>query len=373
VSYHETVDPVDSNDCDITNNDSNNHQDPDIIEKNDNSHAVNTIKNNNEDTLQVNFNATVMASVISEASLDTDNDQFIGASFAQLQDVDDVYEDDEPDIVCYAHVAYELDDKEDEPVFVTEANNNAEVRNERIISHRASITKESDPVKDFGLMVYHTSQRVLHKDSQNVGILHNEPGRPDFITHTYGRNVPESIINYSDALRFKFKSAGIHDTKAVLAILLRQTDIDVMTVLKQKFNAVGLKGINTSTVKILREETIRSLAHREYNSLRYHSMENEIGVHTLMETFPRNNTILHHIVSSVAINQSRHKPNRRVNKITHKLINAGITSIGQLESKINNGTLNDYLHAHDMPRLHYVTIIGLLHVIGTSNFCQGRS
>jgi hypothetical protein len=117
---------------------------------------------------------------------------------------------------------------------VTEANNNAEVHNERILSRRVSISKESDPVKDFELMIYHTSQRVLHKDSQTVGIFHYEPGQPDFITHTHGRNVPLSIIDYLDALRFKFKSAGIHDTKAVLAILLRQTDIDVMTILKQR-------------------------------------------------------------------------------------------------------------------------------------------
>jgi hypothetical protein len=30
-----------------------------------------------------------------------------------------------------------------------------------------------------------------------------------------------------------------------------RTDIDAMAALKLKFNAVGLKGINTSTVKIL--------------------------------------------------------------------------------------------------------------------------
>jgi hypothetical protein len=41
--------------------------------------------------------------------------------------VDDVYEDNEPNLVCYAHIAadtndeYELDDEGDEPMFVTEA------------------------------------------------------------------------------------------------------------------------------------------------------------------------------------------------------------------------------------------------------------
>jgi predicted restriction endonuclease len=101
-----------------------------------------------------------------------------------------------------------------------------------------------------------------------VDIFHYEPGRPELISHTYCRNIPESIIDYSDTLSFKFKCAGIHDTRAVMAaIMLRRTDIEVMTIIKQKFNSVGLKGINTFTVKIIREETIRSLAHRDYNSL----------------------------------------------------------------------------------------------------------
>jgi hypothetical protein len=155
--------------------------------------------------------------------------------------------------------------------------------------------------------------------------------------------------------------------------MFQRTDADVMAILKQKFNDVGLKGLNASTVKYLREESIRTLAHRDYNCHRYHSMEREIGVDAVMETFPRDNTILHHVVSSVAINQNRRKPNRWVNKITHKLINAGITSITLLESKLNDGSLNDYLDDHDMARLHAVTIKGLSEVIGTSDFRQGRS
>jgi hypothetical protein len=373
VSYHETVDPVDNDDYYITNNDSNEHQNLDIIECNDSIHVIDNSNNNSSDGRQVTFSVTVMVSVISEATFEANNDRFIGASFAQLQDVDDVYKDDEPDIVCYAHVAYELDDEGCEPIFVTEANNNAEVHNERIRANRATYTGESDPTNDFELMIYHTAHRVLHKDSQVVDIFHYEPGRPDFITHTYGRNIPESIIDHSDALRFKFKCEGIHDIKMVMAVLFKRTDAEVMSILMKKFNDAGVKGINTSTVKFLREETIRSLGHKDYNHHRYHSMEIEIGLDVEMETFPRENTVLHHVVSSVALNQNRRKPNRWVNKITHKLINAGITSIGQLESKINDGTINDYLDDHDLPRLHVVTMIGLSHVIGTSDFCQGRS
>jgi hypothetical protein len=102
-------------------------------------------------------------------------------------------------------------------------------------------------------------------------------------------------------------------------------------------------------------------------------MEIEIGVDATMETFPPANTLLHHVVSSVAINQDRRKPNRWVNTITHKLINAGITSIEQLQSKVDSHTLIEFLDSHGVLRLHAITIIGFTHILGTANFRQGRS
>jgi hypothetical protein len=291
--------------------------------------------------------------------------------------VDDAYDDDEPDLVCCAHVVdtaggYELDDEGDEPLFVSKANNNAEEHNKRILARSATIDMHPNHAKDFELMIYHTSQRVLHIEGQNVSIFHYEPGRPDLITHTYNRNVPESIIDYSDALRFKFKHAGVHDTPMLALIMSSRTDTQVMTALKIKFNAVGMKGINTSTVKVLREELARSIAHGEYNSHRWHTMEVKIGVDAMMETFPHANTLLHHVVSAVAINQNRRKPNRWVSKITHKLIDAGITSIELLQSKIEPNNLNDHLDDRSMPRLHAITITGFAHILGTADFCQGR-
>jgi hypothetical protein len=249
-----------------------------------------------------------MAAIIEEATANADDDQFIGASFTQLQDVDDVYEDNEPDIVCCAHVVdIENDNGTNIPNFVADANNKAEEHTEKTRSRTATITKQSDFLKDFELLVYHAAQRVLHNSSHAVGIVHYAPGRPELISHTYGPNVPESIIDYSDVLRFKFKKAGIHDVTTLMSILSNRTDTDVMVALKLKFNAVGLKGINTSTVKILREEIYRSLAHCEFNCLRYtrrhHNMEIEIGVDSMMKTFPTINILLHHVVSCVAITQ----------------------------------------------------------------------
>jgi hypothetical protein len=78
-------------------------------------------------------------------------------------------------------------------------------------------------------------------------------------------------------------------------------------------------------------------------------MEMEIGIDAMMMVFPIDNTLLHHMASCVAIRQDRRKPNRWVNKITQKLIDAGITSIEELESKINDNTLNECLDDHGMP------------------------
>ena len=73
----------------------------------------------------------------------------------------------------------------------------------------------------------------------------------------------------------------------------------------------------------------------------------EIGADSMMMAFPTNNTLLHHVVSCVAINQDWQKPNRWVNKITQKLIDTDITSIEILKSIIHNGNLNECLdHGH---------------------------
>ncbi|OEU12556.1 hypothetical protein FRACYDRAFT_262961 [Fragilariopsis cylindrus CCMP1102] len=96
-------------------------------------------------------------------------------------------------------------------------------------------------------------------------------------------------------------------------------------------------------------EKQRNLKHWEFNCLRYHIMKMEIGADSMMMTFPTNNTLLHHVVSCVAINQDWQKPNRWVNKITKKLIDTDITSIEILKSIIDNGNLNECLDDYDVP------------------------
>jgi hypothetical protein len=88
-------------------------------------------------------------------------------------------------------------------------------------------------------MIYHTANRVMHKSNRNVGIFHYKPGSPELISHTYGPNIPGLIVDYSDVLlQFKLNQAGVHDTTTLMSILSNRTDIDAMTALKLKFNAV---------------------------------------------------------------------------------------------------------------------------------------
>jgi hypothetical protein len=102
-------------------------------------------------------------------------------------------------------------------------------------------------------------------------------------------------------------------------------------------------------------------------------MIDEIGVDDEIEIFPSAHVLLHHVLSAVAINQHRHKPNRWVNKVTMKSINCGITNNEQLELKLRYDTLNDHIHQHNLPRLHQVTIHGFKLILGMADFCQGRS
>ena len=368
VSYHESNNHVDSYIDD---------DQPDIIECNDTNHIEHHIDTSNDATVdrQVTFNATVMAAIIAEATEDANEEQFIGVSFEQLQDVGDVYNKDEPDIVVGAHIidTSSNDGVEQEQNFVTEANNNAEDNNGRIRRRGANVTPHPDPVKDFELSVYHTAQRVLLNSTTNVYVFNYEQDRPDLISHTYDSPVPESVIDYSDALRFKLKSAGIHDVTRLMSIFSGMTDNVAMAYIKEELNEVGMKGLSLNTVKILRKETVRTIEHTGHNSIRFHSMEMEIGVDSMMNTFPPENALLHHVVAAVAINQDRRKPNRWVNKMTRKLIDAGITSIQQLESKLDSNSLNSHLKSEGMPTLHAITIMGLIHILGTADFRQGRS
>jgi hypothetical protein len=60
------------------------------------------------------YDASVMATVLAAATEEVDNDRFFGASFAELQDVDDIYEDNEPDFVTCAHVVDHPGDREED-------------------------------------------------------------------------------------------------------------------------------------------------------------------------------------------------------------------------------------------------------------------
>jgi hypothetical protein len=174
-------------------------------------------------------------------------------------------------------------------------------------------------------------------------------------------------------MRLKLKMAGIHDITDLMTIFNERTDAQASNVLKMQLNDVDQKGLKTSTVCILRGECIRHTAHAVHNSIRYDQMINEIGTDDELEIFPSANILLHHVVSAVAINQHRHKPNRWVNKVTLKLINCGITTIEQLEEKLRSDSLNDHIHHHDLPRLHQVTIQGFKLILGMADFRQGRS
>jgi hypothetical protein len=236
------------------------------------------------------YAATVMASVIAEASAEANEDQFIGGSLTQLQDVDDAYEDDKPDVVVCAHIV-----------------DTNHLDYQYVHCNDPSSIRLPNPHRDFELILYHTSQRVNNKDG--VLVVHYVSNRPDLISHEYNSPCSGSIIDYADAMRLKLKLAGIHNSTDLMGIFEGRTDADALNMFKTQLNDVDQNGSKTSAVRLLREETIRHAAHAAYNSIRYSQMIGEIGADDTPEIFPTTNVLLHHIVSTVAINQRQHKPN----------------------------------------------------------------
>jgi hypothetical protein len=178
VSYHEA-----SSDTNHIDDSSYNDEPVEFEETNSeiNDDTVDDIGSAEVDTRHVAFDAVVMASIIAEATQDADKDQFLGSSFAQLQEVDDAYQDDELDVVCYAHVIEDT---------VNENNNGDNL-------HNANGCRNPD--EGFDMILYHTSQRVNNKG--DVRIVHYERGCPDFISHEYNSPCAESILDYADAMR----------------------------------------------------------------------------------------------------------------------------------------------------------------------------
>jgi hypothetical protein len=118
--------PVPGDDAVVSYHETNKHDVDDTATKDEANH--NDDANNDAAALpRVSFEATVMAAIVAEATAEENSDLFFGASFAQLQDVADAYEDNEPDIVVSAPVVDNNDaaDPEHVPDFVNEANNNA--------------------------------------------------------------------------------------------------------------------------------------------------------------------------------------------------------------------------------------------------------
>ena len=379
VSYHETtvndiVDDVDSttiNDHNPENSiqDVNNEEDYDINNIND------SIATEDEDK----FDAQVMAAVIAEATAEVADDRFFGASFATLQeDVDDAFDDNEPDLVCYAHVVDHAGaasgDSDDDSRELNEGHSRPTIRKSPyVVNHK----------HDFETVVYLTAQRV-NNPGDNVRIRHYEVNNPDLISLEYGGPTPEAIVDYSDVLRLKLQIAGIRDLADLTDIFEDCSIAEAATDIRQRMIAVCQVPLHTNTVRHLKEETYRHKAHLGYNSVRYSVMWSEIGRDDAPINFPAAHVLLSHTIIAVAAYQQRRKPTRWINKVTQKMINCGINSREQLENAISSNTLNDVFHEHGVPSFHKITIFGFKHILGmevnqgyiagyTQDFRYGRS
>jgi hypothetical protein len=148
VAYHETL-TSDNNDTDTIVDDTIEHDEAGIT-INDDIDTTDIGNNmtepvNEEEIPHVTFNESVMATIIAEATAEADQNQFIGASFGQLQEVDEVYEEDEPDIVVSAHIIETINEPAQANVPPIDVNHQ---------------DRHPNPHREFELIMYHTSQQV---------------------------------------------------------------------------------------------------------------------------------------------------------------------------------------------------------------------
>ena len=389
VSYHETEETDDEDMDDIEVQDEFEHDDG------GNNDIIDAIEPNNEH--QVNYHASVMATVIAEATAEYAEDDFFGASFAGLQDADDVYEDNEPDLVCYTHMGDPIEPIKSAATCLAHVVDRAANANGN--SDEESSSEESNEIRnpstirkspyvinhkhDFETVVYLTAQRV-NNTGEDVRIKHYDTNRADLISLEYGSPTPEAIIDYSDVLRLKLQIAGICDIDDLTDIFEDCSVTDASTDIRMRMIAVCQTPLRTNTVSLLKEETYRHKAHLGYNSARYAVMCGEIGRDDEPIHYPAAHVLLHHTIVAVASFQQRRKPTRWINKVTRKMTECHINSREQLENVIRNNTINDVFQQYHKPSFHKMTINGFKHILGievnqgyiagyTQDFRHGRS
>jgi hypothetical protein len=189
VSYH----AMDAED-DITNIDVPHEDDVDTINTTNsaNNNVVINIETGLNNSPTVRSEANVMAAIISEATAEEDRDQFFGASFEQLQEVDDAYEKDEPDVVCSAHVI------ENDSDIVCGAHITDDKPSNKDTPASNKHQGYPNPHPDFEMILYHTAQRVNNK--RDVFTVNYDSNIPGLISYHYKSPCAESVIDYSDAI-----------------------------------------------------------------------------------------------------------------------------------------------------------------------------
>ena len=273
------------------------------------NHDVNDINDSIAAEDEDKFEAQVMTSIIAEATAQVADNCFFGASFATLQDVDDAFDKNEPDLVCYAHMvdcaANARGDREGDSSDWDSDEWSRELNESQI---RPTAKKSPHVVNhkhDFETVVYLTARRV-NNPGDNVRIKHYEVNSLDLISHEYGSPTPESIVDYSDVLCLRLQIAGIHDLHDLTDIFDDCSITDTSTDLRQRIIAVNKVALHTNTVRHLKEETYRHKAHHGYNSVRYSVMCSKISRDDEPINFPAAHVLLRHTIVAVASYQQRH-------------------------------------------------------------------
>jgi hypothetical protein len=143
-----------------------------------------------------------------------------------------------------------------------------------------------------------------------------------------------NVIEYADALIFKLSTINIHSAQQLYLAVK-----DGHEVINNMLSQAGHSKLKINTISLLRKESLKSSNFTDNQSVcAYNKMITMIGEDDKVNF--DDHSRIRVIISATATLQSRNVPVHWINNVTAKLIGSGICSVARLREVIQNETLN---------------------------------
>jgi hypothetical protein len=174
-----------------------------------------------------------------------------------------------------------------------------------------------------------------------------------------------NVIEYVSALIFKVSTINIHSAQQLYLAVK-----DGHQAINSKLSQAGHSNLKINTSSLLRKESLKSSNFTDNQSVcAYNNTIAMIGEDDKVNFDDHSGIRV--IISATATLQSCHVPMCWTNNVTTKIIGSGIRSVARLREVIQNETLNIIISKRGKPKFNKVTIIGINSTLKSDSH-QGR-